>query len=284
MLKKKTAVLFVETDGTSTKRMQVPTVVVDHWKKILGGLAALIVVTVFSVAYTVRKQTSAQYTEVYDKQIHVLLEQKRQLEKDGFNSQLTNEEMKKSFNSIDSALTQINKKMRRRGLKEIKMKNLGGPVEDGEDDYVELSKFYKKQLKSLEAKLDGMPLGVPHPGRVTSPFGYRRNPFTNRGREMHAGVDLKGRVGDPVKATAKGKVTFAGYKGDYGYVVMVKHNNGYETRYAHLTRTRVKRGEAIEAGEIVGLLGSTGRSTGPHLHYEVIQNDKKVNPSKYFSF
>ncbi|MFD2595978.1 M23 family metallopeptidase [Sphingobacterium griseoflavum] len=284
MLKKKTAVLFVETDGTSTRKMQVPTLIVNHWKKIVGSFVALIAMTVFCVAYIVKQQTSEAYTAVYNKKINLLNEQKKQLEEEGFNSQLTTDEMKKSFDSIDSTLTSINKKMRTRGLKEIKMKHVGGPVETGEDDLVELSLFYKKQLKNLEAKLDGMPLGVPHPGRITSPFGYRRNPFTNRGREMHAGVDLKGRMGDPVRATAKGRVTFAGYKGDYGYVVMVKHNNGYETRYAHLTRTRVKRGEAIEAGEVVGLLGSTGRSTGPHLHYEVVKNDKKLNPSKFFSF
>ncbi|KGE14207.1 M23 family metallopeptidase [Sphingobacterium deserti] len=284
MLKKKTAVLFVETDGTSTKRVQVPTLMVTHWKKILGSLVVLIAIAVFSVAYVVKQKTSEEYTLAYNKKIDLLNEEKRQLEKEGFNSQLTTDEMKKSFNSIDSTLERINKKMRTRGLKEIRMKNAGGPVENDDEDLVELSLFYKKQLKNLETKLDGMPFGVPHPGRITSPFGYRRNPFTNRGREMHGGVDLKGRVGDPVRATAKGKVAFAGYKGDYGYVVMVKHNNGFETRYAHLTRTRVKRGEAIEAGEIVGLLGSTGRSTGPHLHYEVTQHDKKLNPAKFFYF
>ncbi|HLS95114.1 MAG TPA: peptidoglycan DD-metalloendopeptidase family protein [Sphingobacterium sp.] len=284
MLKKKTAVLFVEPDGTSTTRMQVPTFIISHWKKLLLSLLCLIAATIVTVVYVVKQRTSAQYIQVYDKKINELKQQNRLLELEEFNSQLTTEEMKKSFNSIDSTLERINQKMRKRGLKEIKMKNMGGPVEKGEDDLVELSSFYKKQLKSLEAKLDGMPLGVPHPGRITSRFGYRRNPFTNRGREMHSGVDLKGRIGDPVKATAKGRVTFAGYKGDYGYVVMVKHNNGYETRYAHLTRTRVRKGQTVDAGEIVGLLGSTGRSTGPHLHYEVVINDRKVNPEKYFYF
>ncbi|TYP95813.1 peptidase M23-like protein [Sphingobacterium allocomposti] len=284
MLKKKTAVLFVEPDGTSTTRMQVPTFIISHWKKLLLSLICLIAATIVTVVYVVKQRTSAQYIQVYDKKINELKQQNRLLELEEFNSQLTTEEMKKSFNSIDSTLERINQKMRKRGLKEIKMKNMGGPVEKGEDDLVELSSFYKKQLKSLEAKLDGMPLGVPHPGRITSRFGYRRNPFTNRGREMHSGVDLKGRIGDPVKATAKGRVTFAGYKGDYGYVVMVKHNNGYETRYAHLTRTRVRKGQTVDAGEIVGLLGSTGRSTGPHLHYEVVINDRKVNPEKYFYF
>ncbi len=284
MLKKKTAVLFVEPDGTSTKRMQVPTFVINHWKKVVGSVVTLTVITVLSVVYVVKQRTSEKYIKVYDQKINKLKAENRLLELDEFNNQLTTEEIKKSFNSIDSAIDRINQKMKKRGLKEIKMSpNMGGPVEKGEEDLVELSVFYKKQLKDLESKLDGLPLGRPHHGRITSPYGYRRNPFTNRGREMHQGVDLKGRTGDPVKATAKGRVTFAGWKGAYGYVVMVKHKNGYETRYAHLTRTRVKKGQAVEAGDIVGLLGSTGRSTGPHLHYEVVLNNKKLNPARYFS-
>src|SRR5690606_30080250 len=255
-----------------------------HWKKVLGSFMALTIVTVLSVVYVVKQRTSEKEIKVYDQKINKLKAENRLLEVDEFNNQLTAEETKKSFNSIDSAIDRINQKMKKRGLKAIKMNpNMGGPVEKGEDDLVELSVFYKKQLEDLESKLDGLPLGRPHHGRITSPYGYRRNPFTGRGREMHSGVDLKGRTGDPVKATAQGKVTFAGWKGAYGYVVMVKHKNGYETRYAHLTRTRVKKGQAVEAGHIVGLLGSTGRSTGPHLHYEVLLNNRKLNPSKYFS-
>ena len=277
--------LFVEPDGTSTKKIQIPTLVVTHWKKVLISSIILITVLVFTAIFAVRQYTSERYTTVYGRQIDDLKAQNRQLEKDDFDNQTTTEEMKKSFNSIDSTLERINQKMKKRGLKAIKMDNVGGPVEEESDEYlIELSQFYKEQLIKLENRLEGMPLGTPHPGRITSPFGYRRNPFTNKGREMHSGVDLKGRTGDPVKSTAKGKVTFAGYQGNYGYVVMVKHSNGYETRYAHLVRTRVKKGEYVEAGEIVGLLGSTGRSTGPHLHYEVLVNNRKVNPAKYFNF
>jgi len=284
MLKKKTAVLFVEPDGTSTKRVQVPTFLVTHWKKILCSFVACIGMATFLVVYLVKQRTSEKYIQVYDQKINKLKAQNRELELNEFSSQLTAEEMKKSFHSLDSAIERINEKMKKRGLKEIKMNhNMGGPVEKGEDDLVELSVFYKKQLEDLDAKLEGLPIGRPHYGRITSRYGYRRNPFTNRGREMHYGVDLKGRTGDPVKATAKGRVTFAGWKGAYGYVVMVKHSNGYETRYAHLTRTRVKKGQSVEAGDIVGLLGSTGRSTGPHLHYEVLLNNRKLNPSTYFS-
>lgn len=283
MLKKKTAVLFIEQDGSSAKEVHVPTFLLKNWKKIGAALLCISAITVASTIYFVKRQTTAEYAQVYDQKINELRKQNYKLEVDDINNSQTTEEMKKSFHSIDSTLARINQKMKKRGLKEIQMKNVGGPIET-DDNLVELSLFYDKQLKELESKLEGIPLGIPHPGRVTSPFGYRRNPFTGRGREMHSGVDLKGRTGDPIKATAQGRVTFAGYKGDYGYVVMVQHKNGYETRYAHLNRLRVAKGQKIDAGETVGLMGSTGRSTGPHLHYEVLQFNRKLNPERYFQF
>lgn len=173
--------------------------------------------------------------------------------------------------------------MRKRGLKDITPKNVGGPVETN-DNLNELTKYYETTVKHIDRKLSALPVGVPHHGRITSRFGYRRNPFTNRGRELHSGVDFKGRKGDPVKVTAKGQVSFAGYMGDYGYVVMVNHSEGFETRYAHLSKLKVKKGDRIDVGEVVGLVGNTGRSTGSHLHYEILHRGKKINPQNYFYF
>lgn len=282
MLKKKTAVLIIEQDGASTKSIQIPSLLLTHWKKVLFSVLGLVAVIIFSTVYIVRHQTSEEYTQTYGKKINELKQLNKQLEIEELNSQMTADDMKKSLNSLDSTLQQINKKMRSRGLQEISFKNMGGPVEKDGENLMELSLFYEKQLKSLAKKLEGMPLGLPHEGPISSPFGYRRNPFSHSGVEMHSGVDLKGNTGDAIKATANGQVTFAGYQGDYGYVVKVRHSNGYETRYAHLVRTRVKEGQQIEAGEIVGLMGSTGRSTGPHLHYEVLHHDRKLNPEKFF--
>ena len=154
-------------------------------------------------------------------------------------------------------------------------------IEKDEENIALLSEYYKDMLSNIEKKISSMPLGRPHAGKITSRFGYRVNPFTRRGRELHSGIDIKGRIGEPIRVTADGVVTFSGYEGNYGYVVKVKHQNGYETRYAHLVRTQVKRGQRVEAGSVVGLLGNTGRSTGPHLHYEILKNNKKVNPEKY---
>src|SRR5690606_5135000 len=127
MLKKKTAVLFVEPDGTSTKRVQVPTFLVTHWKKILCSFVACIGMATFLVVYLVKQRTSEKYIQVYDQKINKLKAQNRELELNEFSSQLTAEEMKKSFHSLDSAIERINEKMKKRGLKEIKMNhNMGG--------------------------------------------------------------------------------------------------------------------------------------------------------------
>lgn len=137
------------------------------------------------------------------------------------------------------------------------------------------------RIKSLERILDAVPLGRPHEGRITSEFGFRSNPFSGRGAEKHSGIDFKGQIGDPVRATASGVVAFAGRKGGYGNTVILQHSNGMSTLYAHLNRVDVQPNQKVSSGTKIGELGNTGRSTGPHLHYEVIKNEEKVNPATY---
>ena len=116
--------------------------------------------------------------------------------------------------------------------------------------------------------------------RVTSSFGYRKDPFTRR-TAFHAGIDIAGRSGDPVYAAADGVVTEAGYDRGLGYYVTIRHEGGLKTNYFHLRKYLVKKGQRVEQGEQIGLLGSTGRSTGPHLHFEVVENGKNVDPMTY---
>ncbi len=113
-----------------------------------------------------------------------------------------------------------------------------------------------------------------------SPFGLRRDPFTKK-KAMHYGVDLAGWGGAPVFATAPGKVVFAGRKGRYGKMVEIDHGYGIRTRYGHLRKVLVKRGQEVGHRHRIGLLGSTGRSTGPHVHYEVRFDGKPLNPAKF---
>lgn len=282
MLQKKSSVR-ISIEGQSDKKLEVPTFFLKHWKNILIATLSIIVVLVGSLMYVTTQKSAENISSQYKASLNKVNEEKRLLSLSQSESEKTVEEAKKSFSKIDSTLEIINNKMKKRGLKTISLPNAGGPVEDNIDNIELLTDYYEDALKELDKKLSSLPLGVPHPGEISSRFGYRSNPFTNSGREMHSGIDLKGRTGDIIKSTASGRVIFSGYEGQYGYVVKIEHANGYETRYAHLTRTLVKKGEKVEAGSTVGLLGSTGRSTGPHLHYEILKNNKKINPEKYFS-
>lgn len=120
----------------------------------------------------------------------------------------------------------------------------------------------------------------PVQGWVSSPFGARTSPFTGK-REFHKGLDISAPTGTPIYAPAKGKIIFTGRDGGYGLSMMVDHGSGIKTRYAHLHSIAIKRGQKVTRGELIAYVGSTGRSTGPHLHYEVRLNGVPVNPMRY---
>lgn len=115
---------------------------------------------------------------------------------------------------------------------------------------------------------------------ITSPFGFRSDPFTGK-PSFHDGIDIGGHWGDPVVAAADGKVEFAGSSSERGNYILINHGNGLKTYYLHLSKLLVTKGEHVSKGERIGRLGTTGRSTGPHLHYGITKNGKFVNPMKY---
>jgi murein DD-endopeptidase MepM/ murein hydrolase activator NlpD len=143
----------------------------------------------------------------------------------------------------------------------------------------ELHGRWEKQLDWLQT----LPTGVPIQGdyRVSSGFGIRNDPFTG-GLAMHEGLDFTAMSGTTVVATAKGTVTRSGWDFGYGNVVEVQHAEGFATRYAHLSKRLVQVGDTVERGGLLGEVGSTGRSTGPHLHYEVFIKDRVINPALVF--
>jgi len=130
------------------------------------------------------------------------------------------------------------------------------------------------EAKSVAAPAAVQPVRLP---RLSSRFGSRRDPFDGRSR-FHAGIDIPGTAGSPVFASAAGTVIFAGSAGGYGRMVEIDHGNGMRTRYGHLARLLVTPGARVAQGEIVGRMGSTGRSTGTHLHFEVRQDGGAVDP------
>jgi len=146
----------------------------------------------------------------------------------------------------------------------------------------------EQQLVAMESILfnkelhkEGMPAGRPvQGGWMSSAFGKRTDPFTGK-QAYHEGVDFAGKKGSPVVAVAGGVVTWAGKRYGYGNLVEINHGNGYVTRYGHCQATLVSVGDTVKQGQEVALMGSTGRSTGPHVHFEVLKNGKPVNPERY---
>jgi len=137
------------------------------------------------------------------------------------------------------------------------------------------------QFATLRRAAAALPLTRPMPSApITSGFGARMDPFLHR-LAMHSGVDFRAPIGSPVRATAAGKVVTAQYAGGYGYMVEIDHGGGVVTRYGHLSRILTKAGAHVEAGAVIGRTGSTGRSTGPHLHYEVRVNGRAIDPMTY---
>ena len=140
----------------------------------------------------------------------------------------------------------------------------------------------RAQIARLTRTIGSVPVRKPVDGDIepASGFGVRMDPFTSS-PAMHTGLDLHGETGDPVRATADGKVTAAGWSGGYGRVVDIDHGNGLSTRYGHLSSIDVRVGQSIRTGQIIGKIGSTGRSTGPHLHYETRVRGDAVDPNKF---
>jgi murein DD-endopeptidase MepM/ murein hydrolase activator NlpD len=140
----------------------------------------------------------------------------------------------------------------------------------------------RAEINQFAYTLVAVPVRKPVTGEVdmSSPFGMRLDPFNGRAA-VHTGIDLRGEVGEPAHATAAGKVTIAGREGGYGNMVEISHGNGLASRYGHLSKILVKVGQSVQIGETIGLIGSTGRSTGPHLHYETRINGEAVDPQKF---
>jgi murein DD-endopeptidase MepM/ murein hydrolase activator NlpD len=140
----------------------------------------------------------------------------------------------------------------------------------------------RSQLDRLNRTLALVPYRKPVVGEVefTSGFGVRSDPFLGR-PAMHTGLDFRAAAGDPVRATANGKVVSSGWAGGYGRMVEIDHGNGLSTRYGHLSEINVKAGDPIRIGQVIGEVGSTGRSTGPHLHYETRIDGEAVDPQKF---
>ncbi|MDG4881260.1 M23 family metallopeptidase [Mesorhizobium sp. WSM4884] len=171
---------------------------------------------------------------------------------------------------------------------ELDKNDVGGPLVP-----LDSSMIFDSKVKELDEALDALdqvkkearklPLTNPAPGHpVTSPFGVRTDPILGTAA-LHTGMDFRAPIGMPAKVTAAGVVTKAGWNGGYGRMVEVDHGNGFSTRYGHLSEIDVTVGQKLAAGDVIGKTGSSGRSTGPHLHYEVRHNGEAVDPLRFLA-
>ena len=273
--KEKTTVLLVNKNQQGIKPIQISTRLILNWKKYLGAIVLLFFTLIAGIAYFANnaiKQVEMR-AALSDKinNMHELF------------AEVDTSTIREKFNNIDRELITINKYLETRGVKPVFKDAQGGIGDNDILSTVEISTFYEKYLKKINNALAHIPLGMPFSGRITSSFGHRENPFGGYGVETHRGMDIKGPMGAPVKSMAKGKVIFAGVKGGYGNCIILGHGSGFETLYGHLSKIKVNNGQNIDIGQLIGNIGSTGRSTGPHLHYEVHQNGKRINPISFLT-
>ncbi len=178
------------------------------------------------------------------------------------------------------SLDTIAKKYKKYRVTTEKLQNINGIFE--EEKLVAGTKLFIPggRLPGYIIDRFGAEYAKPLRGVITSAYGWRRNPFSHRGKEFHPGIDIAAPYGAPVRAAKSGRVRFAGWKGGYGKLVIIDHGGGLESRYGHQSKILVKKGQKVRKKQIIGKVGSTGRSTGPHLHFEVRKHNKIINPNK----
>jgi murein DD-endopeptidase MepM/ murein hydrolase activator NlpD len=181
---------------------------------------------------------------------------------------------------VEKKLIDMQELLKKKGIK--KKLSIGG-------EYVPVSRLSEDYLDAINNDLDDLsevfftyPFGKPTSGKISSFFGYRKDPFHKR-KALHTGIDFSAGTGTPVITTADGVVKSAGWRKGYGKCIVVQHKSGYKTLYGHLSKIKVIKGQKVKSGDLIGKVGSTGRSTGPHLHYEVYKDGKRINPKNYLN-
>ena len=229
------------------------------------------------------------YEEVVEEDFNFLLKGDFKSFEEVLNRKLKDEDkealikkLKEHESLVEGTIEYENKQIKFNRDKKIELENL---IKENEDNISE-SKINIEELevakkivdeKILEEKKKSETFIMPTSGRITSPFGYRIHPTIKRSI-LHTGVDIANSQGTSIKAARNGKVIFAGRKGSYGNTIIIDHGRGIKTLYAHLSGINVSQGSQVTQGNIIGKMGSTGRSTGSHLHFEVQKNGTPVNP------
>jgi murein DD-endopeptidase MepM/ murein hydrolase activator NlpD len=275
-------VIIVNKGNQRTKTIQIRTKHLGRLKHYALGIFGIIVLLSVSIVYLrsqnnraeeEKKQLLSQLNALKGTMPAAATEQKRASSAQAY------------VQDIEGKLQKINDYLKKRGLKGFSNKAVGG---NGNAEAAKLTdsetySLYDEYLDRLVHTVAFTPMGYPRISSLTSFFGYRSDPFNSAHAEFHPGIDFKGNKGDEARCTANGRVESAGWYGGYGNCVRIAHANNFETLYGHLSRITVKVGQEVTVGQKVGEIGSTGHSTGNHLHYEVRKDGKAINPIKFLT-
>jgi murein DD-endopeptidase MepM/ murein hydrolase activator NlpD len=276
-------VIIVNKGRERTQTLQIKTRHISRFRYYTFGIIAVVVSLAASVVYL---KTQNRLQEIRNLQLTAQLNKLNGNNAAGKDATLAKPVSAASYiQAIQEKLQIIDKYLRKRGLKGFTTDAVGGNGNAEEAKLTDAEKYslYDEYLDRLVKTVGYTPMGYPKISSFTSFFGYRSDPFNSANAEFHPGIDFKGSRGDEAKCTANGKVVAAGWYGGYGKCVRIAHGNDLETLYGHLSRISVEVGQLVTAGQKIGEIGSTGHSTGTHLHYEVRKNGKAVNPMKYLS-
>ncbi|MCX6160652.1 MAG: M23 family metallopeptidase [Ignavibacteriae bacterium] len=273
MEKKYTTITVVSSDDAESRYLTIPSVHVKRWKMyatvfIIFISACLLSVILLSIGIiSSGMEIGRLNTSVIKLKNDVKL--------------IDSLNIRNKVGNIEKNINDINRYLFDRGV--FRNNSAGGPADSSAKIDLSIYDYYDKHTEILLKSIKITPVGVPFTGELKSDYGYRNNPFSGRGSEFHKGIDIKGSTGDPVKCTASGIVEKAEYEGGYGKSVVIKHASGYITIFGHLSAYGVKPGQEVKAGDVIGYIGSTGRSTGPHLHYEIHKEETDVNPQNFLT-
>lgn len=246
-----------------------------------------------NIAWKERKEIKAKNEEILDKMDQFQDVQGELLERLEFITDTETKEVEQMLNKIDRTLGELGIKNRKTLGKKAKEanKNKGGlyfpanPIEiDNSEENKKLDNLSKKikDVENLQTVIRELPLGPPLKRMsISSKFGVRNDPFNEAQKGIHKGIDYRGKIGDPVYSTGAGKVIKARDRHGYGLSIEIDYGLGFKGIFAHLNKINVKEGEFVQIGDVIGELGNTGRSTGPHLHYELKYKNRAFNPYRF---
>lgn len=270
-------VLVVGSTKGETKSLRIKTKHLNRLKHYAFSIGLTVFILTGAIIYLSLELSKAEKEKAtHNKQIAYL---KKQIPAPTDSTQARN-----YIQNIENKLKKINQYLIKRGIKGFSVDDIGGNDQAvSEFSPEEAYALYDERLEDFLLGVAFTPLGYPANYAINSTFGYRGDPIRRGKVEFHPGIDFKGKRGDAVKSTADGKVVIAGWFQGYGQCVKIRHKNNLETLYGHLSKVNVKVGQMVNTGQTVGLVGSTGHSTGNHLHYEVRKNGKPINPKSYLS-